>query len=131
IVIGTAAVIAMLAIGQGSRADILDRIQSMGSNLLIVRPGAPGLRPSGEVATLTAEDAAALQELDNVAVVVPSRSISTTLRYGNIDYRTSVQGTWPGYTVARDWALDEGGFFTDADLRGYAPVVVLGRTIVR
>ncbi|GIK99454.1 MAG: macrolide export ATP-binding/permease protein MacB [Alphaproteobacteria bacterium] len=131
IVIGTAAVIAMLAIGQGSRADILDRIQSMGSNLLIVRPGAPGLRPSGEVATLTAEDAAALQELDNVAVVVPSRSTSTTLRYGNIDYRTSVQGAWPGYTTARDWALDEGGFFTDADLRGYAPVVVLGRTIVR
>jgi macrolide transport system ATP-binding/permease protein len=131
IVIGTAAVIAMLAIGEGSRADVLTRIQSMGSNLLIVRPGAPGVRPSGDIATLVPEDATAIAGLDNVVVVTPSRNTSTTLRFGNIDYRTQVQGGWPGYVVARDWSLAEGGFFTEADLRGYAPVVVLGQTVVR
>ena len=131
IVIGTAAVIAMLAIGEGSRADVLTRIQSMGSNLLIVRPGAPGVRSSGDIATLVPEDATAIAGLDNVAVVTPSRTTSTTLRFGNIDYRTQVQGAWPGFPVAGDWSLTEGGFFTEADLRGYAPVVVLGQTAVR
>ncbi len=129
IVIGTAAVIAMLAIGEGSRADVLTRIQSMGSNLLIVRPGAPGVRPSGDIATLTPEDAAAIAGLDNVEVAVPSRNTSATLRSGSIDYRTQVVGAWPGYPLARDWPIVEGGFFTAADLRGYAPVVVLGQTV--
>ena len=129
IVIGTAAVIAMLAIGEGSRADVLTRIQSMGSNLLIVRPGAPGVRPSGDIATLTPEDAAAIAGLDNVEVAVPSRNTRATLRSGSIDYRTQVVGAWPGYPLARDWPIVEGGFFTAADLRGYAPVVVLGQTV--
>jgi macrolide transport system ATP-binding/permease protein len=129
IVIGTAAVIAMLAIGEGSRADVLTRIQSMGSNLLIVRPGAPGVRPSGDIATLVPADASAIAELDNVQVVTPSRSASATLRYGNIDYRTQVQGAWPGFPVARDWQMEEGAFFSQADVGGYAPVVVLGHTV--
>jgi macrolide transport system ATP-binding/permease protein len=129
IVIGTAAVIAMLAIGEGSRADVLTRIQSMGSNLLIVRPGAPGVRPSGDIATLVPADAAAIAGIDNVEVVTPSRSTSVTIRSGNIDYRTQIQGAWPGYPIARDWRMAEGAFFSQADLNGYAPVVVLGRTV--
>ncbi len=129
IVIGTAAVIAMLAIGEGSRADVLTRIQAMGSNLLIVRPGAPGLRPSGDIATLIPADATAIAELDNVQVVTPSRSASATLRHGNVDYRTQVQGAWTGYPVARGWEMAEGAFFSQADVAGYAPVVVLGRTV--
>ncbi len=129
IVIGTAAVIAMLAIGEGSRADVLARIQSMGSNLLMVRPGAPGMRPSGDIATLVPADASAIAGLGNVQVVSPSRSTSVTVRAGNIDYRTQVRGVWPGYPVAGDWRMAEGAFFSQADLNSYAPVVVLGRTV--
>ncbi|HEY8370059.1 MAG TPA: ABC transporter permease, partial [Thermodesulfobacteriota bacterium] len=131
VVIGVAAVVTMLAIGDGSRKAVLERIQSMGTNLLIVRPGAPGVRPTGDVATLVPDDAAAIAAVPNVVAVSPERSTSATLRYGNVDYRTSVQGVWPDYVVARDWPLERGAFFTEADVKGYAPVIVLGRTVAR
>src|SRR3546814_5876427 len=51
------------------------------------------------------------------------------MRSGNIDYRTQVRGVWPGYPVAGDWRMADGAFFSQADLNGYAPVVVLGRTV--
>ena len=131
VVIGVAAVVVMLAIGDGSKANIVSSMQSMGTNLLVVRPGAPGVRPSGEIATLTTADAEAIRlEVPNVTAIAPARSSSTTLRYGNIDYRTQVEGTWPSLPAVRDWNVAEGGFFTEADLNGYAPVIVLGQTVV-
>lgn len=130
VVIGVAAVVVMLAIGDGSKANIMSSMQSMGTNLLVVRPGAPGVRASGDVATLITADAEAILEVPNVQAAVPSRSSSSTLRYGSIDYRTQVEGTWPSLTVVRDWNVAHGGFFTEADLNGYAPVVVLGQTVV-
>lgn len=129
VVIGVAAVVAMLAIGDGSKKDVMDRIQSMGTNLLLIRPGAPGIRASGDIATMVPSDAEALQSLPNVTAVVPERSGSATIRFGNIDYRTQVQGVWPGFTTARDWDVEDGVFFTDADVKNYAPVVVLGKTV--
>jgi macrolide transport system ATP-binding/permease protein len=130
VVIGVAAVVVMLAIGDGSKANIMSSMQSMGTNLLVVRPGAPGVRGSGDVATLVPADAEAILGVPNVQAAVPSRSTATTLRYGNVDYRTQVEGTWPSLTVVRDWNVAYGGFFTDIDLNGYAPVVVLGQTVV-
>jgi macrolide transport system ATP-binding/permease protein len=129
VVIGVGAVVAMLAIGDGSKANVLDRISQMGTNLLSIRPGAPGIRSSGDIATMKADDAAAIAKLGNIDAVVPERSTSVTVRYGNIDYRTQVTGTWPAYPQARDWTMAEGGFFTQADLDGYAPVIVIGETI--
>ena len=130
VVIGVAAVVVMLAIGDGSKANIMSSMQSMGTNLLVVRPGAPGVRSSGDIATLVASDAEAILDVANVAAAIPSRSTSTTLRYGNVDYRTQADGTWPSLTAVRDWNVAEGGFFTEADLNGYAPVIVLGQTVV-
>jgi macrolide transport system ATP-binding/permease protein len=130
VVIGVAAVVAMLAIGDGSKANIMSSMQSMGTNLLLLRPGAPGMRSTGDVATLVPGDARAISELPNVTAATADRSTSATVRFGNVDYRTEVQGTWPELTVVRDWNAAEGGFFTEADLNGYAPVIVLGQTVV-
>lgn len=132
VIIGVAAVIVMLAIGQGSKQSVLDRIASMGTNLLVVRPGAPGIRSTGSNASLTLEDAQAIaDQVQNIAAVSPERSTTATVRVGNIDYATSIQGTTPGYVQARDWALADGSMFTERDVDGYAPVVVLGRTVAR
>ena len=130
VVIGVAAVVVMLAIGDGSKANIMSAMQSMGTNLLLVRPGAPGIRSSGDIATLIPADAEAIAELPNVTAAIPERSSSSTVRFGNVDYRTEINGTWPEMTVVRDWAVDEGGFFSHVDLNGYAPVIVLGTTVV-
>ncbi len=131
VVIGVAAVVAMLAIGDGSKQQVLERITSMGTNLLVVRPGAARVRGSGDIATLVEEDAAAIAELPSVAAISPERASRATVRFGNIDYQTLVQGAWPGYTQARDWPLAEGSFISEDDVKGYAPVVVLGQTVAR
>lgn len=94
VVIGVAAVVVMLAIGDGSKENIVTSMQSMGTNLLVVRPGAPGIRSSGDIATLTTADAEAIREIDNVVAVVAERNTSSTLRFGNVDYRTQIEGTW-------------------------------------
>jgi hypothetical protein len=105
VVIGVAAVVAMLAIGDGSKQQVLERISSMGTNLLVVRPGAARVRGSGDIATLVEEDARAISELSSVAAISPERATRATVRFGNVDYQTLIlQGAWPGYTQARDWA---------------------------
>ncbi len=129
VVIGVAAVVTMLAIGNGSKQNILERIQAMGSNLLLVRPGAPGQRPSGDLATLVPEDAKAVIELDNVGSVSPERRSSATLRYGSVDYRTTVYGVWPDYQLTQDWKMAAGSFINQDDVDGYAAVTVLGKTV--
>ena len=128
VVIGVAAVIAMLAIGAGSKQDVLERIAAMGSNQLSIRPGAPGLRGGGDVATLTLADAEAIARLPHVAIVSPERSMGMVLRAGNRDVRSTVQGVWPVFAPLRDWATVQGGFIRPDDVRSYAPVVVLGQT---
>jgi macrolide transport system ATP-binding/permease protein len=131
IVIGVASVITLLAVGEGSKQKVLDQISAMGTNLLSVRPGAPGLRGSGDIITLIPEDADAILKVPNVELVVPERNGRFTLRYGNMDYQTAVSGVSPGLPVVRDWPLQSGHFFSERDLRGYAPVIVLGQTVVK
>ena len=129
VVIGVAAVVAMLAIGQGSQKEVLARFESMGSNLLFVRPGAPGTRMRGEaIATLTLDDATALTEVDNVLAAIPSRSGSATLRVGNNDYRGSVEGVSEDWPIAQNRGLKYGTFFTREDVDRRVGVVVLGTT---
>ena len=129
IVIGVAAVVTMLAVGQGSQEKVLDQMRAMGTNILSIRPGAPGLRGSSDVATLTPADADAIAELNNVEWASPERNARMTVRYGNIDYATSVQGVAPSMTAVREWQVAEGDFFDDRDMRRYAPVLVLGQTV--
>ena len=131
IVIGVASVIAMLAVGEGSRRDIIEQISAMGTNLLVVRPGAPGIRGGGDVVTLTPADAEALAALPDVARVLPTRSARYTVRAGAVDYATTIQGVGPELPMLRNWPVLRGGFFTVRDQRSHAPVAVLGQTVAR
>ncbi|MBW7902504.1 MAG: MacB family efflux pump subunit [Rhodocyclaceae bacterium] len=132
IVIGVASVIAMLAIGDGAKQQVLDRISAMGSNLLLVRPGAPNQRGFRNTATLVLADVQAIdREVRNVLAAVPEQESSATLRHEESDYSTSVMGTSAKFPLARRWHVAEGTFFTDEDEAGYATVAVLGRTVAR
>src|SRR6185312_1400429 len=76
-------------------------------------------------------DATAIAALPNVAAAVPERTSRMTLRIGNIDDQTTIEGTWPGFTIAHDWNVASGGFLSDEDVKGYAPVIVLGQTVAK
>ena len=131
IMIGVASVIAMLAVGEGAKRNVLDRVSAMGSNLLLVRPGAPNQRfaAGGSVTSLIPADAEAIAKLDNVIVAVPEISSSVTVRGGRVDYGTQATGTTADYPVAQRWDIARGTFFTAEDAASYAAVVVLGTTV--
>ena len=131
IIIGVAAVVTMMAVGEGSQKKVMDQMKAMGTNVLSVRPGAPGLRGNTDVVTLIPADADAIAELDNVEWASAERNARMTIRYGNLDYASSVQGVAPSMTVVRDWPVAAGDFFTDEDMRRYVPVAVLGQTVAR
>ena len=129
VIIGVSAVVAMLAIGEGSRAEVMARFESMGPNLLFVRPGAPGTRVrGGALATLTIGDAQALGEIENVIAAVPSRSGNATLRVGARDYSSSIEGVSQDWPLAQNRGLQYGAFFTEDDVQRRMGVVVLGTT---
>jgi macrolide transport system ATP-binding/permease protein len=129
IIIGVGSVVSMLALGDGSKEAVLSRIEAMGTNLLLVRPGARGVRVSGEPITLLPEDAEAIATLPNVARAVPEYSGGATLRAGSADYISTVNSTTAALPLARDWRLARGAFFSDADVNSYAPLAVLGQTV--
>jgi len=132
IVIGVASVIAMLAIGDGARQAVIDRISAMGSNLLLVRPGAPNQRGFQNIATLVLSDVQAIdREVPNVLAAIPEQSSNATLRYGSADYASSVTGTSSKFPLARQWKVAQGIFFTDEDESNFATVAVLGQTVAR
>ncbi len=129
IIIGVASVVAMLAIGNGAKQEVLHRISAMGTNLLLIR-APPNQRLEGGLrATLVPQDAEAIAELPNVGQAVPEFPSNVTVRYGKNDYGTEVDGTTQDYIHARDWAVAAGSFFTADDVKDYAPVVVLGQTV--
>jgi len=131
IVIGVASVIAMLAIGDGAKREVLDRVSGLGTNLLLVRPGAPNQRgQGGSIATMVPEDADAIAALPNVLAAVPELGGNVTIRFGNADYQTSIMASTAAYPVARNWPIARGSFFSTEDVRSYAAVVVLGQTVV-
>ncbi|HET6205019.1 MAG TPA: ABC transporter permease [Planctomycetota bacterium] len=135
IVIGIASVIAMVGIGEGASTMIQDQIRSMGRNLLMVLPGAASSGGfswgAGSVATLTPEDGAALaKELPSIRAVAPIVRTRAQLVYGDRNWvPVSVMGTGIEFVDVRDWPLEEGAFFTDADVASASRVCVLGRTV--
>jgi macrolide transport system ATP-binding/permease protein len=129
VIIGVGAVVAMLALGEGTQRAVLARIEAMGTNLLIVRPGARGVRISGESTTLVAEDAAAIAQLRNVVHAVPEYTAGATLRVNDSDYAANVTGTTAEFAATRDWPLESGQFLTPTDVSSFAPVAVLGQTV--
>lgn len=129
IVIGVASVITMLAIGEGARKDVVDRISTMGSDLLLIRPGGPDQRGGRwSVTTLTPEDYRAINEVEGVLAAIPELTGSQTLRYFNLDHRAEINATSYQFPVARQWPVIEGTFFSEQDELKYAAVAVLGKT---
>jgi macrolide transport system ATP-binding/permease protein len=132
IVIGVGSVIAMLAIGDGAKQAVLDRIGAMGSNLLLVRPGAPNQRGFNSTATLVIDDVRAIdKEVENVLAAIPEQNSSVTVRYQDADYSTSVNGTSAKFPIARQWPVNRGTFFSEEDEDNYATVAVLGQTVAK
>ncbi|HIJ84566.1 MAG TPA: FtsX-like permease family protein, partial [Magnetococcales bacterium] len=130
IIIGVGSVVAMLALGDGAKQSVMTRIQAMGSNLLMVRAGSPNMRASGLAATLMPEDAEEISRLPNVLRSVPEMAGTVTVRLGNHDIQTSATATSADFPLARDWVVESGIFFSSDDVRSYAPVVVLGQTVL-
>ncbi len=131
IIIGVSSVVTMLAIGTGAQNSILDRINAMGTDLILVRPAMAGFRGTGSIATLVPEDADAILELPNIKSAVPEVTGTVTLRRGNIDYQSQANGTVPAFSQAKSWKLASGDFITQSDMTAYAPVAVLGTTVVK
>ncbi|MCH8543159.1 MAG: MacB family efflux pump subunit [Alcanivorax sp.] len=134
VVIGVGSVVAMLAIGEGARASVLERISAMGTNLLVVRPGFEGFgrrSADGEMATLTVEDALALSGLPNIIASVPENTSSATARAAGRDTSTRVNATSADYPLLRNWQPEQGIFFGPDDERRYAAVAVIGQTVAR
>ncbi len=130
IVIGVGSVVAMLAVGDGAKQSVLDRIGKMGTNLLVVRPGAANVRGTGQIATLVPEDAIAITALPNVVSAVPELTGTVTVRFGNLDYQTQADATTPALVTGRDWPVARGVFLSDDDVKSYVPVAMLGQTVV-
>jgi putative ABC transport system permease protein len=134
IVIGVAAVIATLAIGQGARDAVQAQIRALGANTLTVIPGtvtAGGVRMGmGGITTLTADDADAIRkECPAVAAIAPMVRRGAQVVAGNMNWGTTIQGTTADFLEIRQWAVDDGGMFSDADVRGAAKVAVLGSKV--
>jgi len=131
VMIGVGSVVAMLAFGNGARQQVLDQIQALGTNLLIVKPGAPGVRGAGATTTLLPADADAIARLPNVGYVVPQAANPVTVRYGNVTYTTTLYATTPDFVAANNWPVARGTFISQANLQGFAPVAVLGQTTAK
>ncbi len=135
IVIGVAAVIILMSIGKGAEASIISRIESLGSDLLLIRPGATtgfgGVRgATGSATTLTLEDAAVISEqVPYVTSVAPSYSRSLQLVVGAQNMNAQVAGTTPDYQQAYNLQTTEGTFFSQYDYQRGAKVAVLGSNV--
>jgi putative ABC transport system permease protein len=135
IVIGVAAVIAMMAIGAGAKAQVEQAFAAMGTNLLIIQPGsssASGVRGGfGSQPTLTWDDFAAIRdEVPSVRAAAPMLRSSLPVISEEQNWTTSVTGTSPDYFDVRTWPIDQGASFTQSDIDSGAKVVVLGATVV-
>ena len=133
-IIGVAAVIAMVAIGQGAKAKVANDIAKMGQNMLMVMSGAPrtgGARGGfGSSATLTKGDYEAIRsEIADITGATPEIYRSSQVLFGNRNVNTRVCGVGEDFVSVRAWAIAEGANFSDADVRSAAKVAVLGATV--
>lgn len=134
IIIGVGAVIAMVSIGMGVRDKVQASIAGLGSNLLVVTPGASSAGGSRQAAgsgiTLNEKDAVAIsKEIAGVNLVAPAVSRQYQVVFGNQNWMTSVQGTTPEILGIRSFTVQEGNFFSNQDMEARARVAVLGKTV--
>lgn len=135
IIIGVAAVITMLAIGQGSKASIQSQISTMGSNMINVRPGTAqfgGVRQSGtSMQTLKLEDYEAIaSQADYISAVTPEVSSSGQTIFGANNAPTTIYGINPSFLEIRKYEIAQGEMFTEHDVKTSAKVCVVGQTVI-
>jgi putative ABC transport system permease protein len=135
VIIGVAAVIAMVGIGNGAQQRIAAQLASMGTNSLVIRAGSVtrgGVRTgAGTTTTLTLADAGAIAELPDVVALAPTLKTAAQVRYRGTNWGTAIEGVTPDHVVARNWLLAAGTFITERHLKAAAHVCVLGQTVAR
>ena len=135
IIIGVAAVIALVSIGNGVKQDIQNSISSLGSNLLMVMPGAPrtpGVRPSaGSMKSLKVSDYEAISKLDGVKAASPMTNGSYVVIYQTKNWTTSVSGVSYNYLDVNNWSMKSGRFLSEKNVQNRERVAVVGKTVVK
>lgn len=135
IIIGVAAVIALVSIGNGVKQDIENSISSLGSNLLVVLPGAPrtpGARSSqGFMKSLKISDYEAIAKLEGVKAASPMTNGSYVVIYQNKNWTTSVAGVNSNFQDVNNWTMTSGRFFSDKNVQNRERVAVVGQTVVK
>ena len=134
IIIGVAAVIALMSIGYGVQSDIENNISSLGSNTITVTPGTgrkPGIRPAaGSMQTLKYDDAKAIKnKISGIDYVSPSVSSNYQIVNGNQNWNSSVQGVTPEFMAIRSLSVDSGAFISQDNLNKRERVAVIGTTV--
>jgi len=128
IIIGVCSVIVMVAVGEGSQAQIKARISSMGTNLIMVMPP----RGPREANRLSTADVKRLRaESSSLAAISGTVRLSAKVVGGSGYYETSVQGVEPSYLEIKGWGVESGDFFSEADLASRSKVAVLGATVAK
>ncbi|MGB5747722.1 MAG: ABC transporter permease [Desulfobacterales bacterium] len=131
VVIGVAAVVTLVTVGQGVTAKVKEDMGKLGSNLLMVRSGqhrGPG-GGSSDARALTGADVTAIRrEVGSLKAVAPVNSKSATAIFGNTNWATNVIGTENDYFIVKDWPLEEGRLFTENEMRSGKPVGIIGQT---
>ena len=135
IIIGVAAVIALVSIGNGVKQDIQNSISSLGSNLLMVMPGAPrtpGVRPSqGSMKSLKVSDYQAISKLDGVKEASPYTANSYVTIYQSKNWTTTVSGVSSNFQDVNNWTMAEGRFISSKNVENRERVAVVGQTVVK
>ena len=136
IIIGVAAVITMIAVGQGATDRVQEYMKVLGANVMLVLPGGAnsgGVRQGAQTAQgLTEEDAIAIAlEVPEVQVAAPSSRATVQAVYGDSNWSTPVFGATNDYLEARDWPLESGRLFEAAEQQGAAKVALIGKTVAR
>ncbi|WP_035299365.1 ABC transporter permease [Brevibacillus thermoruber] len=134
IVIGVAAVIAMVAIGEGASANVASQINALGSNLLIVTPGQTARGQinlgAGSLNTLTLADSEALAQNSSIAAVAPSVTGRAQVVWRNKNYATSIEGTNESYPQVRNVQVQQGRFFNRLEVQRQSNVAVVGPDVI-
>jgi macrolide transport system ATP-binding/permease protein len=130
IIIGVASVVALMAIGNGAKQDVLDRIQAMGTDLLTIVRGAPNARASSNIVTsFLPEDLPSIRSVPGVSLASPETNQSALVRFGDQDLTVTAVGTGEDFPQVHDWPPQSGVFFTADHVKSYAQVVELGQTV--